>query len=109
MDKIFSIDVFGKQMFESCAKQWLKLCKEQKREWILKNTSQTDESLITEFINNPKISKDCKCLDCGKNKKDDKRIGISKEVTAITEPVQIRTDGKRNSTKRQPKTKRVKG
>ena len=109
MDKIFSIDVFGKQMFESCAKQWLKLCKEQKREWILNNTSQTDESLITEFINNPKISKDCKCLDCGKNKKDDKRIGISKEVTAITESTDNTEHNGKDSIERPKKLKRGKG
>lgn len=74
------IDIFGKQMFGSCADEWLKLCKDKKKEWILKYTKQTDEQLIDEFINNPKISKDCKCLDCGKNKKD----GISKSISTET-------------------------
>ena len=61
------MEIFGKHIFGTDADAWLKLCKDQKKEWILKHTNQTDETLIDEFIKNPKISKECKCLDCGKN------------------------------------------
>jgi len=97
------MEIFDRQLFGSDAEQWLKLCKEQKREWILKHTSQKDESLITEFINNPKISKDCKCLDCGKNKKANESNGISKEATAITEFTDNTEHNVENSIER-PKT-----
>ena len=70
MNKILSLEIFDATIFEGDAVDWLAKCKEQKREWILKHTSQTNEEAITEFINNPKISKDCKCLDCGKAKKE---------------------------------------
>lgn len=110
MQKIFSIDVFGKQIFESCAEQWLKLCKEQKREWILSNTTQTDEILITEFINNPKISKECKCLDCGKNKKYVNISNrISKEATTITESTDNTEHNGKDSIERPKKPKGRKG
>ena len=75
------MEIFGKHIFGTDADAWLKLCKDKKKEWILKHTNQTNETLIDEFIKNPKISKECKCLDCGKNGNISK--GISKEVKQI--------------------------
>jgi len=75
------IDIFGKQIFGSCADEWLKLCKGKKKEWILNHTKQNNEQLIDEFINNPKINKECHCLDCGKEKKD---ANISKSIPTET-------------------------
>jgi hypothetical protein len=102
------MEIFGKHIFGSCAEAWLKLCKEQKRDWILKRTNQKDETLITEFINNPQISKECKCLDCGKNKVNEPN-GISKEVATTTESIETGADSVGDSVKRQPKSKRRKG
>jgi hypothetical protein len=102
------MEIFGKHIFGNDAKAWLKLCKEQKREWILKHTKQSNENLIDEFINNPNISKECKCLDCGKNKVNEPN-GISKEVATVIEPVETGADSVGDSVKRQPKSKRRKG
>jgi hypothetical protein len=107
--EVTTLEIFGKYIFGSCAVQWLKLCKEQKREWILKYTEQTDESLISEFVNNPKISKDCHCLDCGKNKnKDGISAGVSEKVATVTKSIQNRGNGKSNSNKRQSRTEKGK-
>jgi len=93
------MEIFDKQIFGNDAQQWLKLCKDQKKEWILTHTSQTNESLIKDFIENPKISKECKCLDCGKNKKNESN-GIPNEITTVTKSIDDRTISKRNSVKR---------
>jgi len=104
------MEIFGKHIFGKDAEAWLKLCKEQKKEWILKRTKQTNEALITEFINNPNISKECKCLDCGKaNKNESVSVGVSKEVATVTEPIEVGADSIGDSVKRQPKSKRRKG
>ena len=102
------MEIFGKHIFGNDAKAWLKLCKEQKKEWILKHTKQSNEILIYEFINNPNISKECKCLDCGKNKVNESN-GILKENATTTEPIEIGADSVGDSVKRQPKSKRRKG
>jgi len=62
------MEIFDKQIFGKDSEAWLKLCKEEKKEWILKYTNQKDENLINQFILNPKITKDCQCLNCGKEK-----------------------------------------
>lgn len=103
------MEIFGKHIFGDDAKAWLKQCKDQKREWILKYTSQKDDVLISEFINNPKISKDCKCLDCGKKKKDvNISDRVSEEVATAIEPSENGADSRTYSVKRQPKAKRNK-
>ena len=68
------MDIFGVHIFGDDAEAWLKLCKEQKTEWILKRTNQTDLNLISEFVSNPKITKECKCLNCEKNGSVSKRV-----------------------------------
>lgn len=95
------MEIFGKHIFGTDADDWLKLCKDKKKEWILKHTNQTDETLIDEFVKNPKISKECKCLDCGKNGNISKRI--SKEVATATEPINNEKLSTANSTKRRKK------
>lgn len=112
--EVQSIEIFGKMKFGADAESWLKLCKDQKKQWILKHTKQTDETLINEFINNPKISKDCKCIDCGKDKnKQDAKGDIASRVpeknASIVESNNSASNGNGNSTKGQPKPKRVKG
>lgn len=72
------MEIFGKHIFGSDAENWLKQCKEFKKEWILKYTNQTNETLIDEFINNHKISKECKCLDCGNKRK---RVPAKTEIS----------------------------
>jgi hypothetical protein len=92
------MEIFGKHIFGTDAEQWLKLCKEQKKEWILKYTNQKDENLIDEFVKNPKISKECKCLDCGKNGNISKRV--SEEVKVGNENNSTSGNGKRRANKR---------
>jgi hypothetical protein len=100
------MEIFGKYIFGSDAEQWLKLCKEQKKEWVFKYTNQTDETLIDEFIKNPKITKECKCLDCGKNGNISKTI--SEEVATDAEQINDGIVSERNSIKRQRKIKTAK-
>jgi hypothetical protein len=97
------MEIFGKHIFGTDADAWLKLCKEQKKEWILKYTNQKDENLIDEFVKNPKISKECKCLDCGKNGNISKRI--SEEVATVIEPIDNEELSATNRTKRRKKVK----
>lgn len=102
--EVKTLDVFGKLLFGTCAIEWLSLCKEQKKEWILKRTKQTDIEAIMAFINNPNISKECKCLDCGKTKKNGNNTnGISEEVATVIEPTKDSVDNGGNSVER-PKT-----
>lgn len=81
------MEIFNKHLFGKDAEQWLKLCKDSKKEWILKHTNQSNETLIDAFIQNPKISKECKCLDCGKNgnisKEKNKVVKKSKKEKVI--------------------------
>jgi hypothetical protein len=98
------MEIFGKHIFGTDADAWLKLCKEQKKEWILKYTNQKDENLIDEFVKNPKISKECKCLDCGKNGNISKRV--SEEVATVTEPID---NAELSATNRAKRRKKVKG
>lgn len=72
------MEIFNVQIFGEDAQEWLKLTKEEKTTWILNNTNQTDESLIAEFVENPKITKDAHCLDC-RDKKE--KITITKIVS----------------------------
>lgn len=102
------MEIFGKHIFGNDAEAWLKLCKDQKKEWILKYTNQTNLDLIDEFVNNPKISKECKCLDCGKNKKNGISNGISEETTTATQPIEVGADSGGDSIERPKKTKRRK-
>lgn len=99
------LEIFDKQIFESDADNWLNLCKEQKKEWILKHTNQADESLISEFINNSKINKDCKCLDCGKTKKNGNFSKANANEITVVEPIEVGAAGKRNNPKRPKRVK----
>jgi hypothetical protein len=97
------MEIFGKHIFGTDADAWIRLCKEQKKEWILKYTNQKDEKLIDEFVKNPKISKECKCLDCGKNGNISKRV--SEEVATVTEPIDNEEPSATNRAKRRKKVK----
>jgi len=99
------MEVFGVHIFGSDATQWLALCKDQKKEWILKYTNQKDESLINDFVNNPNITKECKCLDCGKNKKDGISKSIPTEFTESIESTDASGDSKRVVSKRRKNDK----
>jgi hypothetical protein len=100
------MEIFNVMIFGNDAKDFLKLCKEKKREWILKNTYQRNETLINEFINNPKISKECKCLDCGKN---DKNISETNavEVATVVKVEQTSGNGGGGIAKRRKHTKKT--
>jgi hypothetical protein len=100
------MEIFGKHIFGSDAEIWLKLCKEEKKQWILKRTNQKDENLIDEFINNPNITKECKCLNCGKNGNISKTIPT--EITTDTQSIDNAELSKGDNTKRPRTTKRAK-
>lgn len=101
------IEIFGRQIFGSCADAWIEMCKEQKREWILKYTEQRNEQAIDEFINNPAISKDCKCKDCGKNKQNGNiTSGVSAQIEQSTESVDHGGAGSSDSVKRPKRAKK---
>lgn len=95
---IVNIEIFGKIIYGSDAELWLKLCKQEKKDWILKNTNQKNEVLIDEFINNPSISKNCKCVNCGKN------VNISKtdvnEIATVSEVVKPPRNSRRTNSQR---------
>ena len=106
MDKILSLEIFGLTLFERDAIDWLSWCKDKKRDWILTHTNQKDESLIDEFINNPAISKDCKCSDCGKHKEENESSGIPEKVTTTPKSIDVTKSSGGNRTKRQAKPKK---
>jgi hypothetical protein len=97
------MDIFNVQIFGSDKDAFLALCKESKKKWILKNTIQRNETEIDAFINNPKVSKDCKCVNCGKN--GNKSSGISKEVNESVELTDVAGTNAKDSTFRQRKSK----
>ena len=97
------MDIFDKQIFGKDAEDWLNFCKTKKRDWILKHTNQKNESLINDFIENPRISKSCKCTNCG-----DKRKRISNENETVVEPNNIDGIGGDNSNERPKNSKRKK-
>ena len=101
------MEIFNVMIFGNDAKDFLKLCKDKKREWILKHTTQRNEILIDEFIKNPKISKECKCLTCGKN---DKNISEANavEVAENSYKIVVAEPSIANSVKRPRQTKRAK-
>ena len=93
------MEIFNVSISELDAKEWLKLCKYQKIEWILKYTNQTDLELIKEYVLNPRITKDCHCNDCGKKKKDEPKRDAEK-IEAVVELEQVaRNGGSRNKKK----------
>ena len=98
------MEIFNVMIFGNDAKDFLKLCKVKKREWILKNTYQRNETLIEDFINNPKISKECKCLDCGKNGKNISETNAV-EVANVVKVEQTSGDGGGGIAKRRKHTK----
>lgn len=59
------MQIFNLQIFGEDKDYWLLQTAEWKVEWIRNNTNQQNDSIIEEFINNPKISKDKICLTCG--------------------------------------------
>ena len=59
------MEIFNVQIFGEDKEYWLAQPIEWKVEWIRNNTSQQDDAIIEEFVNNPKISNDKICLTCG--------------------------------------------
>ena len=98
------MEIFNKQIFGSDAEAFLTLCKEEKKQWILDNTSQKNDILIDDFIKNPKISKECKCLDCGKNKSNEPNQ-ISAKVAKVAKSINVTGNSAKDSNKRQSKPK----
>ena len=81
------MEIFGKQIFGECKEQWLALPIEAKVEWIRKYTTQQNDAIIEEFINNPKISKDKICLTCGVDKHKEEIKQEEKEEDIIMDKI----------------------
>jgi hypothetical protein len=71
--RIFNVEINGKDA------QWFcNLTKEQKHTWILKNTNQTNESLIADFLSKTlDPNKKEYCVECRGNKQ---KVSIAKIV-----------------------------
>lgn len=82
--QIFNVQIFGEDK-----EYWLAQSVEWKVEWIRANTNQSNDAIIEEFVNNPKISKDKICLTCGldKQKEEVKEVVLDEiqEVVATDE------------------------
>jgi hypothetical protein len=104
--RIFNVEINGKDA------QWFcNLTKEQKHTWILKNTNQTNESLIADFLSktlNP--NKKEYCVECRGNKQrvtiakivEDGNIskGNEQEVTAVVEPTNVNANRRKGNKKK---------
>jgi hypothetical protein len=104
--KIFNVEINGKD-----AEWFCNLPKEEKYDWILKNTNQTNDILINEFLNrtlNP--NKKEYCVECRGNKQ---RVSIAKivengniskgneqEVTAVVEPTNFNANRRKGNKKK---------
>jgi len=97
------MEIFGKQIFGDCAKEFLNLPILSQVEWIKKYTNQQNDNIIDEFLSTIKENEDKECLNCGQNGNISK--GIPKEIESVVKSISIETTSKRNSTKRQSKTK----
>lgn len=95
--QIFNVQVFGVDKTN-----FLKLTTEQKKEWILKNTNQKNETLIDEFIKKIPLNievKDAECLTCKEKKNDsNKRKGNVKEAANSGEKEVVTDESTGNDT-----------
>lgn len=103
--KIFNVEINGKD-----AEWFCNLTKEEKYDWILKNTNQSNDILINEFLNRTlDPNKKEYCVECRGNKQ---KISIAKivengniskgneqEVTAIVEPTASKKPSKHRNNK----------
>lgn len=100
--RIFNVDIFSTD-----AEWFLNQNNEVKRQWILDNTNQFNETLIDEFLNSNTITKTENCLNCGNL--DDKIINpngnISKGISEKTSTDVINSNATTNSGRRNTKGK----
>ena len=76
------MNIFNKQIFGSDADWFLAQSCAKKKEWIKKNTNQTNDVLIDEFIKAIRPDKDGECQGC-KDKK------LKNETVAKTVPAEV--------------------
>ena len=89
------MNVFNKQIFGEDADWFLAQSCLKKKEWIKKNTNQTNDVLIDEFIKAIRPDKDGDCHGC----KDKKNETVAKTVpTEVAKPV-VDNDTPRDSAK----------
>jgi hypothetical protein len=103
--RIFNVEINGKD-----AEWFCNLAKEQKYDWILKNTNQTNENVINQFLSKTlDPNKKEYCVECRGNKQ---KVSIAKivengniskgneqEVTAIVEPTAFKKPRKHRNNK----------
>lgn len=109
------MEIFGKHIFSTDADWFLNLSKEEKKQWILNRTTQTNETLIDEFLDNLKPSTDENCLTCGTlnniiHNPNDSNIskGNDEPIEAVDKPIDNSELSSGNSVKRPKNTKRRK-
>lgn len=101
------MEIFGMYIYGADAEQFCKLSKEEKKEWILKYTEQSNEVIIDEFLSNPINKNDCGC-GCGGKKEKDANISktISNEVAVSDENIGTSRNGKRGTDKGRKNSKK---
>lgn len=65
-NEVPTLEIFNIQIFGDDALEFLSWSQETQKEWILTMTNQTNEEVIYEFLNNPKLSQKATCSNCGK-------------------------------------------
>jgi len=65
-NEVPTLEIFNVQIFGDDALEFLSWTQEMQKEWILTMTNQTNESVIYEFLSNPKLSEKAGCSNCGK-------------------------------------------
>lgn len=83
------LNIFGFQIFGQDAIDFLSKTKAQKIAWIKENTNQTDDFLINEFVQNPKITNNTRCIPCREAKE---KVTISEIVEKSVETVNATAD-----------------
>jgi len=64
-NEVPTLEIFNVQIFGDDALEFLSWTQEMQKEWILTMTNQTNESVIYEFLSNPKLSEKAGCSNCG--------------------------------------------
>ena len=97
------MEIFNKQLFGSCAKEFLELPVMEQVDWIKKRTNQQNDDVINEFLSTLKGQEDKQCLNCGKD--GNQRKTVSEPIIEDVKPKLVKRFSKRNNTERPSKTK----
>ena len=106
------MEIFGKHIFGSCAKEWVELPINEKVNWIKKHTKQQNDDAINDFLVNINTEADSNCLDCRTSKTINNAnitSGIPTTIANSTETTKVTGDSSGTNTQRRGKRKTTKG